>query len=56
MVSLYTDDRARLDLAVGRNREKSLALERVRPNLQHGIKIIPECALQNLHHGHGMRR
>ena len=54
--SLYTDDRARLDLAVARNREKSRALERVRPNLQHGIKIIPERALQNLHQGHGMRR
>ena len=55
-VSLYTDDRARLDLAVGRNREKSLALEHVRPTLQTGIKIIPERALHNLHQGHGMRR
>ena len=55
-VSLYTDDRARLDLAVGRNREKSLALERVRPSLQPGIKVIPERALHNLHQGHGMRR
>ena len=33
-VSLYTDDRARLDLAVGRNREKSLALKHVRPIIQ----------------------
>jgi conjugative relaxase-like TrwC/TraI family protein len=55
-VSLYTDDRARLSLAVGRNRETSLALEHVRPNLQRGIKVIPERALHNLHQGHGMRR
>jgi ATP-dependent exoDNAse (exonuclease V) alpha subunit len=55
-VSLYTDDRARLFLVVGRNREKSLALERVRPNLQTGIKVIPEPALHNLHQGHGMRQ
>jgi ATP-dependent exoDNAse (exonuclease V) alpha subunit len=55
-VSLYTDDRARLSLAVGRNREKSLALERVRPSLQHGIKVVPERILHNVHQGHGMRR
>jgi len=55
-VSLYTDDRARLDLAAGRNREKSLALERVRSTLQTGIKVIPERALHNLHQAHGMRR
>ena len=55
-MTLYTDDRARLDLAVGRNREKSLALERVRPSLQHGIKVVPERILHNVHQGHGMRR
>jgi ATP-dependent exoDNAse (exonuclease V) alpha subunit len=55
-VSLYTDDRARLDLAVGRNREKSLALEHVRPTLQTGIKVMPERTLHNLRQGHGMRR
>ncbi len=55
-VSLYTDDRARLSLAVGRNREKSLALERVRPSLQHGIKVVPERILHNVHQGHGMRK
>jgi len=55
-MSLYTDDRARLDLAVGRNREKSLALEHVRPNLHHGIKVVPERILHNVHQGHGMRR
>jgi hypothetical protein len=55
-ISLYTDDRARLDLAVGRNREKSLALEHVRPNLKHGIKVVPERILHNVHQGHGMRR
>jgi ATP-dependent exoDNAse (exonuclease V) alpha subunit len=55
-ISLYTDDRARLDLAVGRNREKSLALEHVRTDLRHQIKVVPERALYNRHQGYGMRR
>jgi ATP-dependent exoDNAse (exonuclease V) alpha subunit len=55
-ISVYTDDRGRLDRAVGRNREKSLALERIRLNPQQEIKFVPERALHDLHHGHGMRR
>ncbi|MGC1676411.1 MAG: AAA family ATPase [Candidatus Binataceae bacterium] len=55
-LTLYTDDRARLDSAVGRNREKSIALEQVRPNIQHQIKVVPERGLHNLQHSHGMRR
>jgi len=57
-MTLYTDDRPRLDLAVGRNREKSLALEHGHTNPQRGIRVVPvpERILQNLHQGHGMRR
>ncbi len=55
-VSLYTDDRARLDLAVERSREKSMALERLRFNPQRDFRVVPERDLHKLHHGHGMRR
>ncbi|MGH7779074.1 MAG: MobF family relaxase, partial [Candidatus Binataceae bacterium] len=55
-ISVYTDNRARLDLTVGRNREKSLALEHLRLNPQHTIKVVPERDLHNLHQGHGMQR
>ena len=55
-MSLYTDDRARLDSAVGRNREKSIALERLNLNLGRGFKIVPEPPRRNFTPAHGIRR
>ena len=55
-MSLYTDDRARLDSAVGRNREKSIALERLNLILGRGLKIVPEPPRQNITPAHGIRR
>jgi ATP-dependent exoDNAse (exonuclease V) alpha subunit len=55
-MSLYTDDRARLDSAVGRNREKSIALERLNLNAGRDIKIVREPPRQNITPAHGIRR
>ena len=55
-LSLYTDDRARLDSAVGRDREKSIALERLNLNLGRGLKMVPEPPRHNIIPAHGIRR
>ena len=40
--TIYTDDREALHRAVNRNREKSVAMEHVRINIDRSIKQVPE--------------
>src|SRR6266852_763446 len=53
-VTVYTDDRDHLRLAVGRSREKAIALERLRPN--QGFTVIPQRRPYSHNHNHGIRR
>ena len=55
-VTIYTDDSAALRHAVGRTREKSIALERLNLNVGRDLKIIPEPQRQNITPAHGIRR
>ena len=55
-VSLYTDDSAALRHAVGRTREKSIALERLKLNVGRDLKMVPEPPRQNITPAHGIRR
>jgi ATP-dependent exoDNAse (exonuclease V) alpha subunit len=55
-LSIYTDDRVRLGQAVGRSREKSMALQQVH---WHSLAVLRVAAEQNLHRrrqSHGLRR
>jgi ATP-dependent exoDNAse (exonuclease V) alpha subunit len=55
-VTVYTDDRFTLRHAVGRTREKSIALERLNLNVGRDLKMIPEPQRQNITPAHGIRR
>jgi ATP-dependent exoDNAse (exonuclease V) alpha subunit len=55
-VTVYTDDRSTLRHAVGRTREKSIALERLNLNVGRDLKMIPEPQRQNITPAHGIRR
>jgi ATP-dependent exoDNAse (exonuclease V) alpha subunit len=55
-VTVYTDDSSALQHAVGRNREKSIALEWLNLNLRRGFKMVPEPPRQNITPAHGIRR
>lgn len=55
-VTVYTDDRRALQHAVGRTREKSIALERLRLNVGQDLKMVPEPRRQNITPAHGIRR
>ena len=55
-VTIYTDDSSALRHAVGRTREKSIALERLNLNVGRDLKIIPEPQRQNITPAHGIRR
>ena len=55
-VTLYTNDRARLDLAAGRNLEKSVALERVHVTGRHELALVRDHAGHSRGHSYGMRR
>jgi conjugative relaxase-like TrwC/TraI family protein len=54
--TIYTDDRAALQHAVGRTREKSIALERINLNVGRDFKVVPEPHRQNITPAHGIRR
>jgi ATP-dependent exoDNAse (exonuclease V) alpha subunit len=55
-VTLYTDDRARLDLAAGRNLEKSVALERLQVTGRHELALVHDQPRHSRGHSYGMRR
>ncbi|HUY27540.1 MAG TPA: ATP-binding domain-containing protein, partial [Candidatus Binataceae bacterium] len=55
-VTVYTDDRSALRHAVGRTREKSVALEQLNLNLRRDLKMVPEPPRQNITPAHGIRR
>ena len=55
-VTIYTDDSAALRHAVGRTREKSIALERINLNVARDFKVVPEPRRQNITPAHGIRR
>ncbi|WP_425151800.1 MobF family relaxase [Candidatus Binatus sp.] len=54
--TIYTDDRAALQHAVGRTREKSIAVERLNLNVGRDIKMVSEPARQRITPAHGIRR
>jgi conjugative relaxase-like TrwC/TraI family protein len=55
-VTVYTDDSSALRHAVGRTREKSIALERLNLNVGRDLKMVPEPPRQNITPAHGIRR
>ena len=55
-VTIYTDDSAALRHAVGRTREKSIALERLNLSVGRDIKMVPESPRQSITPAHGIRR
>ncbi|MGA7762849.1 MAG: MobF family relaxase [Candidatus Binataceae bacterium] len=55
-VTVYTDDRQLIGHAVGRSREKSLALERSTTFVERGFKIVPEHSTSPRHQRHALRR
>ena len=55
-VTIYTDDSAALRHAVGRTREKSIALERINLNVARDFKVVPEPRRHNITPAHGIRR
>ena len=55
-ITVYTDDSAALRHAVGRTREKSIALERLKLNVGRDLKMVPEPPRQNITPAHGIRR
>jgi conjugative relaxase-like TrwC/TraI family protein len=55
-VTIYTDDSSALRHAVGRTREKSIALERLNLNLGRDFKVVPEPPRRNITPAHGIRR
>src|SRR6266851_1461433 len=55
-ISVYTENRERLRQVVNRSREKSMALERIRVNVSHSFKIIPERTLHVRNRSFGIRR
>ncbi|MHB8383633.1 MAG: MobF family relaxase [Candidatus Binataceae bacterium] len=55
-VTVYTDDRSALRHAVGRTREKSIALERLNINVGRDLKMVPEPPRQSITPAHGIRR
>jgi conjugative relaxase-like TrwC/TraI family protein len=55
-VTVYTDDSSALRHAVGRTREKSIALERLNLNGVRDLKMVPEPQRQNITPAHGIRR
>ncbi len=55
-VTVYTDDRQLVRHAVGRSREKSLALERSTIFLERGFKIVPEHSTSPRHQRNAIRR
>ena len=54
--TIYTDDRLALKRAVGRTREKSIALERLDLSARQGIKMLPEPRRQTITPSYGIRR
>src|SRR5208282_1760967 len=54
--TIYTGDRSALQHAVGRTREKSIALERLNLNVGRDIKMVSEPARQHITPAHGIRR
>ena len=48
-VTIYTDDSSALRHAVGRTREKSIALERINLNVARDFKVVPEPRRQTSH-------
>ena len=55
-VTIYTDDSSALRHAVGRTREKSIALERLNLNVGQDLKMVPEPQRQNIKPAYGIRR
>ena len=55
-LTLYTDDRESLRAAVDRNREKSVALDHFRSELNRAIKTVPDHELHKLNRSYGIRR
>ena len=55
-VTIYTDDSAALRHAVGRTREKSIALERLNLSVGRDIKMVLEPPRQSITPAHGIRR
>lgn len=55
-ISLYTDDRGRLDRAVGRSRDKSVALELLRAEPRHDLGLVPELRCQPITESYGVRK
>ncbi|MGA9722868.1 MAG: AAA family ATPase, partial [Candidatus Binatus sp.] len=55
-VTIYTDDSSALRHAVGRTREKSIALERLNLNVGRDFKVVPEPRRQNITPARGIRR
>ena len=55
-VTIYTDVSSALRHAVGRTREKSIALERLSLNVGRDLNIVPESPRQNITPAHGIRR
>jgi ATP-dependent exoDNAse (exonuclease V) alpha subunit len=55
-VTVYTDDHSTLRHAVGRTREKSIALERLNLSVGRDLKMIREPQRQSITPAHGIRR
>jgi conjugative relaxase-like TrwC/TraI family protein len=55
-ISVYTDDRNRLDQVTSRSREKSMALERLRSDSNHSFKVLPERTLTSQSRSYSLRR
>ncbi len=55
-ITVYTDDSTALRHAVGRTREKSIALERLNLSLARDFKVVPEPPRRNITPAHGIRR
>ncbi len=55
-VTVYTDDSSALRHAVGRTREKSIALERLNLNVGRDLKIVSEPPRKNINPAYGIRR
>src|SRR5229473_620566 len=55
-VTLYTNDRARLHFAAGRNLEKSVALERLHVTGRHELALVHDQPRHSRGHSYGMRR
>jgi conjugative relaxase-like TrwC/TraI family protein len=55
-ITVYTDDNSALQHAVGRTREKSIALERLNLNVGRDLRMVPEPPRRNITPARGIKR